>query len=420
MFVKSRVFGSGLGILENAFHDKFRCDLFAGEQHGGEFAAEDLGSDDDVGLDELDAAEVAGVVDGGDGAGDAVELLDGEDGEGIFAIVGKHGEDGFGAVGAGFAEDVEHTGVADDHVDVFGQAFFGLLADDAGDVAAAAGELAPGVDGKGRVADDDEMLFAMHGSAFAVKDALQVLADERPDDRGERSSEDGHTENNDGDGEHARLEGVRRDVSVADGAHGDHGVVERGGKVGDMGLEALAEVVCAESGIGEEHDHRGDGKESAGGDAGAAEMAVVPDEQEQREGEVAQHGFFMSLNDEESVDEAEGDQQDSHGPCEAGTPEQGEAHDEHAASDEERGEEPRREIELPLCELMDVDLPRAAEFVVEDPPAAEAEEQRERYVRQPIASAQEVVRALEAGANAPDERWNPVWYRGRLHGRSCN
>jgi hypothetical protein len=175
----------GQGVLEDAFHDELGCDLLAGEEHGGEFAAEDLGSDDDIWLNEFDAAEVSSVVDGGDGACGSVELFYGEDSEGVFAVVGEHGEDGFGAMGAGFAENVEHTGVSDDHVDIFGESFVWQFPDDAGDGATASGEFAPGIDGEGCVSDDDEVVFPVHGGVLAVEDALEILADERGDDGGE-------------------------------------------------------------------------------------------------------------------------------------------------------------------------------------------------------------------------------------------
>ncbi len=86
-------------------------------------------------------------------------------------------------------------------------------------------------------------------------------------------------------------------------------------------------------------------------------MAVVPDEEEQGEGEGGEHELLVDLDGEERVDEAEGDEQGGHGPGEAGAPEQGDAHGDHASADEEGRKQAGRDDELAVLELVEVDLP---------------------------------------------------------------
>src|SRR6185312_4098973 len=107
-------------------------------------------------------------------------------------------------------------------------------------------QLAPCVDSQRGVSDDDEMIFAIHFYALSVDDTLEALADQRADDGGERSGEDGHPENDDGDSEELGLRRLRGNISVADVAHGDHCVVESGDEPVDGRLVLTAEIECAE------------------------------------------------------------------------------------------------------------------------------------------------------------------------------
>src|SRR6185437_13741935 len=199
--------------------------------------------------------------------------------EGVFRVVGEHGEDCTGLVGSGLAENVGHAWVADDHVRVLCFAGVRSLAENAGDSQAPLGQFAAGVDSEWSVADDYEMIFAIHFYALSVDDTLEALADQRADDGGERSGEDGDPENDDGDSEELGLRRLRGNISVADGAHGDHCVVESGDEPVDGRLVLTAEIECAEGGVHEQHGDRGEREKSAGRDAGAVEM---PPGQKQR------------------------------------------------------------------------------------------------------------------------------------------
>ena len=98
-------------------------------------------------------------------------------------------------------------------------------------------------------AHQDVVIFTCHVGNPAFNNALEVVADQRAGNRGHRDREDGDAQNDHGQGEHARIGGVRHDVAKAHGRHHHNGEIERGRQIAHLGCKLVAHVERAEHAV---------------------------------------------------------------------------------------------------------------------------------------------------------------------------
>ena len=111
------------------------------------------------------------------------------------------------------------------------------------------------------------MLFARHVGHPAFNDALDIVADQRPDNGRQGNGKQGDAQHNHRQAKISGHGGVREDVAKGHGGHDLKREIERCGQVGDWRCELLPQVQRAQRAVDGQRGQADDCKKAAGGQA---------------------------------------------------------------------------------------------------------------------------------------------------------
>lgn len=125
---------------------------------------------------------------------------------------------------------------------------------------------------QGAGACQDNVIFTHGMSNPSVHQPPDIAPDQRPHHSTDRGGKHRDPQDNDGDGKHPRRIGLRTDVAISHGGHGNNGKIQRRHRIVNGRRKFVPQIQHAEHRIHQQAGHAEHGKQAAGRQAGPIKM----------------------------------------------------------------------------------------------------------------------------------------------------
>ncbi len=180
--------------MQHTAQNEIGCHFFTAHKHRGQFTAQYLRGNHDIGLNKPDTAEILGIIDSTNRAALSAKVTHSEDCECVLGVFFKHCQNCNGLVAARSLKGLRMSCIPDDDVITACRIARGRIPQNACHWLTARLQFPVRILRKGGISKNDDVIFPFHLTFFLVCDAIDASAEQWSGDRGQRRRKNGNAE----------------------------------------------------------------------------------------------------------------------------------------------------------------------------------------------------------------------------------